>query len=893
MMAFDYIMATPNPNSNNLNQEKNKPEEDNNIYNQNQRQTQRFNSIIEDENLQLKSTYLPSNNFQYSNLDQLSSSSFQNLNLNQSIGGISPNLIKNLPTSSNTSQMWNAPSNMSFNSNQLQSNTTSQYHQTPQRGLSLDSSNIWSQHPTTTTSDTNISANIWSPPLNTVNQFNNSQQQIYNNSKFLQQKQQSNNNLFNANNNNISNNNGNNVNLLNENYTSSNTNANNRSLSISGFSPPSLDEINSNGTTTTTNDYIAGSSSFSPPNLYDPVRRHSYTENLLGGSASNNEFSSITSTIQQPQQQFQQIQQPLPNLNDTNVMKMVDEYFESDPHERVKVTMQLLNDRFFHEEKYLSDAYQLPKFPIESSLRNYQLVLVGFKAGRIDVFYLPSSGSANTTFTTTSSSPTSPTTTTATLLNNSEIKLGDLVIVEADRGRDLGKVFKLNVSIDEARLLKLLQFQEQQAALNEHVENNILDDLSVKSLSQNLSNDPMNTFLPSPLSSHHQQNSSISPPTLQFPKSVLSIAQPNEIFQILNKKQDEEKACRLCLAKIANATSGCLLTGAPISPTTQDLLQMKLIDSEYQFDRKKLIFYYSTSKRIDFRDLVRELFRIYKTRIWMCAVIGLPFEILKKQNLSPTLQQQQQQQPQGQQPPGLGLNQPPSQFNGGGGLSRRSSLQPQPNFTNQSASNLQHHQTWPQEQSSQLKLSQYPVSQQQQPQQQTFQQQQGLLNFNNNLQNQVNDNSQFTEYNQNKYQQHQQQPQNILGSSEIYSNQVLKQNNQQMQHQQAQQQAQQQQQQQYALLNQQNQQAKQQQIQKVHEQARQQHKEQETRESPSSYSLDQQSSTSPLIIDQSSTSKSQSPKQLNSSTSLNSLSYSNNQSNEKLVLKSLVDIIDS
>ena len=40
----------------------------------------------------------------------------------------------------------------------------------------------------------------------------------------------------------------------------------------------------------------------------------------------------------------------------------------------------------------------------------------------------------------------------------------------------------MNISIDEARLLKLLQFQEQQAALKEHVDN-ILDDISVKNLS--------------------------------------------------------------------------------------------------------------------------------------------------------------------------------------------------------------------------------------------------------------------------------------------------------------------------------------------------------------------------------------------------------------------------
>lgn len=276
---------------------------------------------------------------------------------------------------------------------------------------------------------------------------------------------------------------------------------------------------------------------------------------------------------------------PNPNfLLDDNTLEMVNEYFEKDPHERVKVTVLLLNERYFDEEKYLGESYQLPKFPIENSLRNYQLVLVGFKAGRVDVFYLPASNEV------------------------ANLKIGDLVIVEADRGRDLGKIFKMNISIDEARLMKLLQFQEQQAALSE---NDVVTDLSVKNL--------------------NFQTSPISPPTLHYPKPIISLAQPNDILQILNKKQDEEKACRLCLAKIANITNATSNGNELIPPNgstssnSLDLLQMKLIDAEYQFDRKKLIFYYSTHKRIDFRDLVRELFRIYKTRIWMCAVIGIPY----------------------------------------------------------------------------------------------------------------------------------------------------------------------------------------------------------------------------------------------------------------------------
>ncbi|GAF39944.1 hypothetical protein FC83_GL000372 [Agrilactobacillus composti DSM 18527 = JCM 14202] len=44
-------------------------------------------------------------------------------------------------------------------------------------------------------------------------------------------------------------------------------------------------------------------------------------------------------------------------------------------------------------------------------------------------------------------------------------------------------------------------------------------------------------------------------------------------------------------------------------------LKMKLIASEYSLDRQKLIFYFTADKRVDFRELVRDLAAIYKTRI--------------------------------------------------------------------------------------------------------------------------------------------------------------------------------------------------------------------------------------------------------------------------------------
>eukprot|EP00906_Rhabdomonas_costata_P010788 RCo015167 len=49
-------------------------------------------------------------------------------------------------------------------------------------------------------------------------------------------------------------------------------------------------------------------------------------------------------------------------------------------------------------------------------------------------------------------------------------------------------------------------------------------------------------------------------------------------------------------------------------------LVMVVVDAEYQFDRKKLTFYYDAPDRQDFRDLVRDLYKIYRARIWMSKV---------------------------------------------------------------------------------------------------------------------------------------------------------------------------------------------------------------------------------------------------------------------------------
>ena len=46
-------------------------------------------------------------------------------------------------------------------------------------------------------------------------------------------------------------------------------------------------------------------------------------------------------------------------------------------------------------------------------------------------------------------------------------------------------------------------------------------------------------------------------------------------------------------------------------------LPMVIADAEYQYDKKKLTFYYEAQQRLDFRDLVRDLFKTFRARIWM------------------------------------------------------------------------------------------------------------------------------------------------------------------------------------------------------------------------------------------------------------------------------------
>ncbi|AAO34870.1 stage 0 sporulation protein [Clostridium tetani] len=81
-------------------------------------------------------------------------------------------------------------------------------------------------------------------------------------------------------------------------------------------------------------------------------------------------------------------------------------------------------------------------------------------------------------------------------------------------------------------------------------------------------------------------------------KSVIRKSNKEDEEKHSENKNKEKEAFDICLEKIK-----------------EHKLEMKLIDVEYTFDNNKVIFYFTADGRVDFRDLVKDLASIFKTRI--------------------------------------------------------------------------------------------------------------------------------------------------------------------------------------------------------------------------------------------------------------------------------------
>ncbi len=81
-------------------------------------------------------------------------------------------------------------------------------------------------------------------------------------------------------------------------------------------------------------------------------------------------------------------------------------------------------------------------------------------------------------------------------------------------------------------------------------------------------------------------------------KPVIRIATEQDEKQAEKNRQKEKEAFKICLEKIA-----------------KHKLDMKLVEAEYTFDNNKLLFYFTADGRIDFRELVKDLAAVFRTRI--------------------------------------------------------------------------------------------------------------------------------------------------------------------------------------------------------------------------------------------------------------------------------------
>ncbi|EUC43849.1 hypothetical protein COCMIDRAFT_99827 [Bipolaris oryzae ATCC 44560] len=204
---------------------------------------------------------------------------------------------------------------------------------------------------------------------------------------------------------------------------------------------------------------------------------------------------------------------------------------------------------------------------------NRRLYVVTFKCSRADIYYVYDN-------------------------TGLEVRRGDLVIVEGDRGCDLGQVTHADVTMEEAKKLKA-------EANDEHFRWLVM--FSQYSLAGTQNDSGMlgalaraNGF-PNPMSRTGLAGQ--GEPEVIKPKLIKRLAQQHEIMGLREKEGGEAKAKRLGAQKAADHK-----------------LPMEILDAEYQADYHKLTYFYYAESYVNFNELVTDLFKQYKVRIWMSAV---------------------------------------------------------------------------------------------------------------------------------------------------------------------------------------------------------------------------------------------------------------------------------
>ncbi|CAE7730929.1 unnamed protein product [Symbiodinium microadriaticum] len=112
--------------------------------------------------------------------------------------------------------------------------------------------------------------------------------------------------------------------------------------------------------------------------------------------------------------------------------------------------------------------------------------------------------------------------------------------------------------------------------------------------------------------------------------SVISLASDQDKMDLMRQAQDEDEALAICRDFAARRR-----------------MKITVLDAEYQFDRRKLTFLFVSDKHADFRELVRDLFSLFNTRIWMQKINPAQVAALQLDGIHV---QQLQHQPRAREP---------------------------------------------------------------------------------------------------------------------------------------------------------------------------------------------------------------------------------------------------
>lgn len=235
-------------------------------------------------------------------------------------------------------------------------------------------------------------------------------------------------------------------------------------------------------------------------------------------------------------------------------------------------TNEIIREYIARNKNNIEDTNKITERTLKSKLHEY---LLAFESGRTLVVY-----------------------------SHKEYEINTYVVVDADRGEDLGRIISVIDSKekeeknneekdneDSNTITNLKYLTSDVFDIQSHI--NLISDTMLEVINSiiykytNIST--RNYFLTNYLFSEH--------------KRILRNA-TNEEIKILHteRRQNEDNA----LAYLNHI---------------KDLycIDMEITKCEYQYDCKRITFYYKSTKRIDFRDLVKELFKHFKIRIWMCS----------------------------------------------------------------------------------------------------------------------------------------------------------------------------------------------------------------------------------------------------------------------------------